>query len=124
MRPARKSWTPAINAAGLGMLPIGSVGSITIVVTAVVATASASETYPATPSPGPALISEPRRGHMRRIPRSLTTPPSREQDHRDSDHLRPAARDPPDGRYSTTACSRTRAGAHRSWVTPPRARAH
>src|SRR2546427_6405281 len=31
MRPARRSWTPSINAAGLGMLPMGSVGSITIV---------------------------------------------------------------------------------------------
>src|SRR6266850_26872 len=30
MRPARKPWTPSIKAAGLGMLPMGSVGSITI----------------------------------------------------------------------------------------------
>src|SRR5438309_8875428 len=31
MRPARKPWTPSIKAAGLGMLPMGSVGSIVAV---------------------------------------------------------------------------------------------
>src|SRR5712664_2112386 len=30
IRPAWKPWTPSINAAGLGMLPMGSVGSITM----------------------------------------------------------------------------------------------
>src|SRR5438552_13045598 len=29
--PARRAWTPPINAAGLGMLPMDSVGSITVV---------------------------------------------------------------------------------------------
>src|SRR5712671_6737435 len=50
MRPARKPWTPSINAAGLGMLPMGSVGSITLARVEVVATAS--ETSHATPRPG------------------------------------------------------------------------
>src|SRR6267378_7694555 len=52
MRPARKSWTPAIKAAGLGMLPTGSVGS-TIVATEAVGTARVQETSHATPRPGP-----------------------------------------------------------------------
>jgi hypothetical protein len=30
MRPASKPWIPEINEAGLGMLPMGSVGSIII----------------------------------------------------------------------------------------------
>src|SRR5882724_532395 len=37
MRPARKPPTPSINAPGLGMLPMGSVGSITITTVEVVA---------------------------------------------------------------------------------------
>src|SRR5205814_3989510 len=41
-RPAWKPWTPTINAAGLGMLPMGSVGSITIATPEVVATSSSS----------------------------------------------------------------------------------
>src|SRR6266571_9242668 len=50
MRPARKPWTPSINAAGLGMLPMGSVGSITMARGEVVATAS--EPSNSTPRPG------------------------------------------------------------------------
>src|SRR2546426_9097436 len=63
MRPARKSWTPAIKAAGLGMLPTGSVGSIRIVATDVAGTGSVQETSHATPCPGPCEAFRPAAGH-------------------------------------------------------------
>src|ERR1700687_5040902 len=63
MCPARKPWTPSINAAGLGMLPMGSVGSITITTVEVVATATAGETSNDTPRsgamPGPTASDHP-----------------------------------------------------------------